>query len=729
MNIKIFNFKSISSFLTLTVAGVSIILFQLPLVSTFGYEFAIILAFLFFLLSGFVNLWRLKKNIPSKDYFKFSFILLLVPIFVAILISFTKDICSFWFGISFYLTVTAVSYILSFFISEIIYQIFSKFHIIIFLVVFIIIALIPVYEIYSSPQVYFYSPIIGYFPGTLYDEELNISVPLILYRLFNLFYFGIFYLVVKRNLIKNKSLSIILFGIIAMLFLWLSPELGFSTSRSKLEKVLSGKIESENFIIRYDKEKLDSTEIKILLLNHEYYFAKLKQQLGFSPAGKITSFIFSDRKQKKKYFGSEQADIAKPWLSEIYISKDSYEATLNHELVHIFSAEIGKGIFRLADSFNPALIEGFAEAIDNSYDDIDLHTLASSAYHYEYKIHIPDLFSGLNFFKSFSGLSYLYAGSFSKYLIEKYGIGSFSVFYHSGDSWKAFNKTLNELSNNYYDFLKNQNISLSKKQIQYYFGRSSIFQKVCPRQIASELKAAENFILLKKYSDAEMIFKRILDKTSNYAAISGLINVYIERKNYTQAKSLIDNYIKDFQGTPYYFLLKFLNGDVNLLIGNDSLALLDYKYIIDSNPHIQLKLLAELRIELQKNFLLKNYLEESDSAKFQTLVNLNKNSVILSSIPSLISLAEKNKIQPKVLLEVFHSPLIPESVEDAYVLFRFSKYLLKNYDFVNARKLASLANRKSIDSVYYIAIKEQFEKCNWFIKNYERVINPEENQE
>ena len=728
MNIKIFNFKSISIFLTSTVAGVSLILFQLPLVSTFGYEFAIILAFLFFLLSGFVNLWRLKKNIPSKDYFKFSFIVLLVPIFVAILISFTKDICSFWFGVSFYLTVTTVSYILSFFISEIIYQSFSKFHKIIFLTVIIVIIFIPVYEIYFNPQVYFYSPIIGYFPGTLYDEELNISLSLILYRLFNLFYFGIFYLVVKRNLIKNKSLSIILFGIIAILFLWFSPELGFSTSRSKLEKVLSGKIDSENFIIQYDKEILDSTEIKILLLNYEYYFAKLKQQLGFSPAGKITSFIFSDRKQKKKFFGSEQADIAKPWLNEIYISKDSYEATLNHELVHIFSAEIGKGIFRLADSFNPALIEGFAEAIDNSYDDIDLHTLASSAYHYEYKIHIPDLFSGLNFFRSFSGLSYLYAGSFSKYLIEKYGLGSFSVFYHSGDSRKAFGKTLDELSNNYYDFLKNQNISLFKNQIQYYFGRSSIFQKVCPRQIAYDLKEAEDLIIQKKFSEAEKVLKRILDKTPNYSAIAGLINIYIEQKNYTQAKSLIDNYIKEFQETPYYYLLKFLNGDVNLLIGNDSLALFDYRYIINSNPHIQLKLIAELRIELQKKTMLKNYLENIDSVKFQILVKINRDRLLMSSILSMISLAEKNKIQPKVLLEVFHSPLIPASVEDAYVLYRFSKYLLKNNDFINARKLASLANRKSFDSVYYFAIKEQFEKCNWFIKNYERVINLEENQ-
>ncbi len=107
---------------------------------------------------------------------------------------------------------------------------------------------------------------------------------------------------------------------------------------------------------------------------------------------------------------------------------------------------------------------------------------SASAFHYGFKINIQELFSGLNFFKSFSGLSYLYAGSFSKYLIEKYGIESFSLFYNSGNTQKAFGKSLDDLSEEYFEFLKSQKILLSKNQIEYYFGRQSIFQKVCPRQ-------------------------------------------------------------------------------------------------------------------------------------------------------------------------------------------------------------------------------------------------------
>ncbi|WP_297842352.1 tetratricopeptide repeat protein [Ignavibacterium sp.] len=721
MNTNFFHSKIIFGLSLTFIAIFSFILFQLPLTSSFGYEFAVLFAILFFLLGGLLNFWRLKQKISFSVYLKFSLSVVLVPILITLLVSLTKDICSFWFGISFYLTLSVVSYILSFFLSEIIFRSFLKYHKIFFIIAFVILALIPIAEIYFNPQIYFYSPIIGFFPGTIYDEDLSVNSTLLIYRGLNLVYFGTFFLFLRKNFIKNKLLTILSFIIIAILFIFFSSEFGFATSHDKLKSILNSRIESENFVLNYDEEIIDSSEIKIIILNHEYYFEKLKRELGFCPEEKIVSFLFNDRMQKKNFFGSEQADVAKPWLNEIYLSRDSWESTLNHELVHIFSAEIGAGIFKLADSFNPALIEGFAEAIDNAYDDIDLHLLASAAYHYGFIIFIPDLFSGLNFFKSFSGLSYLYAGSFSKYLIEKYDIESFSLFYHSGNTNKAFGKSLDELSDEYIEFLKSQKILLSKNQIEYYFGRQSIFQRVCPRQIASDLKEAEKLILNKKYSEAENLFTKILNKTSSYSALIGLVNIYIEQKKFDEAKVLISKHINEFEKTPYYYLMTLLEGDVQTLLSNDSIAESNYKFISESYPHIQLKLLADLRIELQKNEVLKKYLISSDSIKFQILLELNKEKNVISSILPIISLAEKINIPTNVLLESFHSPLIPESIEDAYVLFRFSKYLLKKGDLVNARKLASLANRKSLDSIYYIAIKEQFEKCNWFIKNFENL--------
>lgn len=719
MNINILSIRSFSYILLVFIAILTVIFLQLPLTSTFGYEFALIFALIFFFLGGTLNIVRKKKLITLNTYFKFSILVLTTPLIVVLLISLIKDICSFWFGISFYFFLSVFSYWISFFLSEIIFRVFNKFQKTAFIIFSIVVGVIPVFEIYFNPQVYFFSPIIGYFPGTIYDEDLNVSILLIIYRTLNIIYFSGFYLLLNRNIIQKK-IFVILFLTAGFLFIWFSSDIRFSTSHNKLNKILNSRFETKNFIIHYDRSTIDSNSIKIIALNHEYYFERLKSELDFAPSKQINSYIFNSRHQKKKYFGSEEADIAKPWLYEIYVSKDSWEKTLKHELTHIFSAEIGKGIFRLADSFNPALIEGFAEALDNNYDDIDLHTVAAAAFKNGYKINLIELFSGFNFFKSFSGLSYLYAGSFSKYLIDNFGIEQFSIFYNSGDYQKAFGKSIASLVTDYTNFLNHQTGLLTKEQADFYFARASIFQKVCPRQIAMELKRAKKLTIDKNFSPAEKIYSSILERVADYEAITGLISIYLEQKNYSKAKSLLTHFIHHFNNTPYFYNLKLLEGDANVLTDNEDEALKIYEYLVVKNPHTYLKLLSELRIELIHRQILKSYLEANDSTKFQLLINNNNKKIIMSSILPMISLAERLKIPASTLLESFHSPLIPQSYLDAYVLLNFSKYLLNNGDLINARKLASLALRKSTDSIYYISIKEHFEKCNWFIKNYDQ---------
>ena len=66
-----------------------------------------------------------------------------------------------------------------------------------------------------------------------------------------------------------------------------------------------------------------------------------------------------------------------------------------------------------------ALIEGVAEACDGFYDEMNIHFLASIAYKNNFKTNISNLFSGFSFFGNVSGLSYIYSGSFVKFLISQ----------------------------------------------------------------------------------------------------------------------------------------------------------------------------------------------------------------------------------------------------------------------------------------------------------------------
>ena len=723
MNIKIFN-KNYSVFYSSIIVAffLSSLLINLPLIGSFGYEFSVFFALLFFFLGGLLNIHRAKKNISVKTFWYFVILILAIPLITVVLSSLIKPICSFWFGFNFYITLSVISFILSYFLSEVAQFFFKRYTKTVFLISIFFISLIPVIEIYFNPQIYFYSPVIGLFPGTIYDEDVYVTSTLIFYRGLNLLYFGLLFFVIKKQLIKNKKVFASFAAIVAMIFIMLSSQFGFSTTRDQLDKILPATAEAKNFLIKYDETKIDTNEIKNLILSHEFYFEKLKTTLKFNPNKKIISYIFNNKNQKKKYFGSENADVAKPWLSEIYLSKDSWNKSLKHEILHIFSAEIGNGFLKLAGSFNPALIEGFPEAIDNNFDDIELHTLAASALHFGYKINIEKLFSDLNFFKSFSGLSYLYAGSFSKFLIDNYGLESYAKFYKMNEAEIAFGKTLSKLSEDYYEFLRNYKISLSKEQVDYYFGRTSIFQKVCPRQIATYLKKAEKFISIESYPEAEKIYKEILNTTTNYTAVTGLAYIYYERKHYQKALNLLNRYLNNFSDTPYFYNLKLSIGDFNVLVGDSNSALISYNDLISLNPHINLKSLAELRLELYKNGYLKNYLTSTDSAKFQILLNLNKQKPVLSSLIAMVNLAERLNIHPDIIVDSFNSTVNPTNDEEAYLVYQLSRFFLNKFEITNARKLASLSLRKSFNSNYYISIKEHFEKCNWFIKNYDSLL-------
>ena len=146
----------------------------------------------------------------------------------------------------------------------------------------------------------------------------------------------------KQIVIKRKYYFIFSILLITAVFQLSSSALGFTTTFSKLENDLLKKIETERFCLHYDK--LSESQAEYAALNVEYYYGELAKTLNVKPSKQIQIYLYNDRSQKKILFGAGNADVAKPWQSAVYISVDSWEQTLKHELVHIFSAEFGTGI-------------------------------------------------------------------------------------------------------------------------------------------------------------------------------------------------------------------------------------------------------------------------------------------------------------------------------------------------------------------------------------------------
>ena len=225
------NYKNLLLYL-LVIFIFNITFLFFPLVNVFGFEFSLVNSVLLFFVSGIyiinyftkrTSLIELDKSEIKKTAFAFL-IFLIVPLLVSLAHSFFTMFCSIEDGFLFYLVITFPSVILGTSTGLLTFTYFKKFRVFIFVIITILILVIPLFEFYYNPQIFFFNPVFGFFPGTIYDEGIKVSTKLILYRTLNLIFFGSIILLILKNI--NKKFSKLFIGIyvivVSSLFVYLS---------------------------------------------------------------------------------------------------------------------------------------------------------------------------------------------------------------------------------------------------------------------------------------------------------------------------------------------------------------------------------------------------------------------------------------------------------------------------------------------------------------------------
>ncbi len=193
---NIFKWRNYLGFYILVVLLFNLALLKLPLTNVFGYEFSVINSLLIILLSGIYTIYFFEINFSKEnrdfipELFKSLTPLLIIPFSVSVINSVFSGFCSFIDGLLFYIVITCPSIIIGISLGLISVLIADRFRVVLLFMLCFGILMIIAYEIYFNPQVYVFSPIIGFFPGTIYDEGISVSGKLILYRFFNLLFFG-----------------------------------------------------------------------------------------------------------------------------------------------------------------------------------------------------------------------------------------------------------------------------------------------------------------------------------------------------------------------------------------------------------------------------------------------------------------------------------------------------------------------------------------------------------
>lgn len=730
---SIFNNKILTLELILLLLCNTVLL-NLPLTNILGYEYSAINGILIALLSGIYTISFLKKN-PSgketpallKELFQNLLPLVVLPLFMGLASALFVRNCSLIEGVLYYLVLSVPSVLVGASLALTGFLISSRFSYLLFIVIYLLVLFLPLLYIYFNPQIYFYNPVIGYFPGTIYDEAIEIDFKLISYRLFNILYFATSAYFALRLIWQRKFAPKALFLAavlaVALIFIFMGDTLGYSTTRSRIINELTGHAATEHFEIYYDS-RIARKDIESIILHNEYYYEQVSNALKVRPSEKLTTFLFFDSGEKKNLLGSANADVAKPWRYELYINYSNYEQTLQHEIVHLMSSEFGVTPFKISAGFNPSLLEGLAVAMEDDYGEHTVHYMASLAYNNGFKFPIERLFQGLNFFGELSSLSYVYAGSFIKFLIDRYGVEKLKEVYRGADFSRVYGKPLGALVNEYYRFIASYKPSGSPDEAIYYYGRKPIFKKVCARFLAENIDRAWSLYNSGKYQDAEALFRKLLNYSESYQALLGYVTSLRKTDKPQEALMVLKENLDKYNKTSYYYNLELMTADLSALNKNYSRADSIYRRISLQRASREFDYLSQIRMELIRDTsLIRKYLKGSDFDKYTILKAMNSDSINYSSIPVLIGLSEKLEESYPEFVKSWTERLKVSSFPSCYAAFKLSGYASRNMAFQDARGLLVDALSYKSDSDFNEVLRLQLKKVNWFLNFGEMTLS------
>ncbi len=725
-------YSNISKILIFFLVIINLVLTFLPLTKTLGYEFSVINGILFFIIGGLQTIIVQRKDfeigvidlfLKNKLFISFSII---IPFLIGFLSSVLNSNCPIKDGILFYVVISIPSFFFGGILGNFCTALSRKYSFYFFLIISFGLIISSLIEFYFNPQIYFYNPVFGYFPGTIYDEDLNVDLILIAYRIFNIAFFSLLFyasrMIINNSKIKKALIALTLL-LLSLSFWIMKPKLLFATDKNRIEKELAFTIATNNFHIHLPDSLIGVKENRYNALLHEYYLDQIKIQLKSSYSYKIDSYLFAGKENKRELMGSGNADIAKPWLRHIYLNYYNYGATLEHELIHILAGEFGSTLFKVSADLNPAMIEGLAMSIEDNYDDYPVHYMAKLAYKAGYKFPIEKLFSGFNFFSQTSSISYIYAGSFLKYLKDKYSIQKIKYLYEENDFPKIYGKNLNELAKDYELFLENYNIEFNKNEAQLYFGGVTIFKKYCPRMAASDVKKAGVLFKTKKYSEALDLFKNVYNYSNSYQSLLGVVSSYSIGKKYGTAAEFLSNQIVNFRSSQFYYNLELILADLLIKTNQSVKAISLYDSLLIQNPHIDFTNEILIRKSILEEGIdsLKNYFNYNRKLKLQKILSLNTKGTKYFSIPSLINLSDNDNSGLDNLITELKRSIVVQNFSSSYAALEISKYALKNLDFETAQYFAvrSLDFRKG-DNRDHMFI-ENLRMVNWFKNNHSEI--------
>jgi tetratricopeptide (TPR) repeat protein len=539
---------------------ISIAMTFLPLIGTLGYEYSLAISFILAFVSVFISSkfagveFRTKFGRQKRfgdlisTIFITNYLIASIALLIGLASSMLKQDCFIREGLYFYLLIPLITVFFSTGLGILCGTLFRRWGFLVAALFLISTICFSIWRVYNDPSFFFYNTVLGYFPGPLYDEVIPITTTFIVYRIMTLCW-GILFLISARmiNGFKHGASGfwdIVIFlaivGILVAAYLN-ENEIGISYTREYITRnYLNSSYETEHFVIYYSPGTEVAQNIRLIAEDHEWRFEQLKDLLMTNPGEKIRSYIYPDTDTRKKLIGAGETTVANPVKNEIHLVYDAFpDPVLKHELSHVMASGFGMNILHISPKVG--LIEGLAVASDWSRDTYTPHQWSKAMIDVG---DAPDINSivGFGFWYAPPRKSYTLMGSFSRYLIDRYGIEKFKALYKTGD-FSIYGKSLGELTKEWRSFLDGVSIPTKLNILaKYVFQEPSIFQGKCPRRIA-ELKqmGVEEFDDGNFYGSKNHFLEASELNPNDPGVVESLAYSYYFDKDYDELVKLLEN--------------------------------------------------------------------------------------------------------------------------------------------------------------------------------------------
>ena len=701
---------------------INLFLITLPLTNSLGYEFVLVNSIILFFVGGITVCSKLKTESQRNFFSYFSseyktvLAVVLIPLIVGSFSSLFNSRCPIKDGLAFYIAIALPSYALGIIIGFLSSLVSKKYNRLIFVSVAVLLLLTSLLELYFYPQVYFYNPVFGFFPGTIYDEDVAVNMKLIWFQLFNLILYGLGLLLLRKKIYLKMKKVVIVFGLLLLITLSfvLKPLLGFATTDSRLHDELQTKISTDHFEI-FLGDSAKNSEYEFIGLLHEYYYEQVTNRLDVTETPKIVSYIFNDKHQKRELFGAGNADVSKPWMNKIFLNYTNYRQTLKHEIAHTVAAKFGVTPFKVAGNLNVAMIEGLAMWIENDFDNYPVQYAAKLAYNNGYKVQLENLFNSGKFFTSYSSLAYIYSGAFLEFLAESYGAKKVIQLYGDLDFENVMGENLNSLSKQFEVQLADSAFKNRSHQAQLYFGGQTIFKKFCPRMASNDMKEAKDDYVKKDFAIAAEKYLSIYEYSSSANSLIGYSSSLIKQKKYKTSCSVLEKEIKNFRSSQFLYNLELQLADSYMLSGDSLNAQKYYSLVEEQKPHQNYSnrvKLIKLIWKTNGSSGVKSFLSENETVRANRLFNTYYSSKAIFVIPYLLGL---DSAKVDLVITDLKKNFTTMDDETRKIALDVSQFLLLKKDYSGAKHFAVMAIDNSAADWEKFRAVENLRLVNWFV--------------